>query len=110
MWLMLQQEDPDDYVVATGETYSVREFLDIVFGHVGVQNWEDHVVIDPRFYRAAEVDYLLGIPTKAKEKLSWNRKISFKDLATRMVDYDVEKARLQRPSLQTIQKCCSKKR
>ena len=102
MWLMLQQDEPDDYVVATGETYSVREFLDIAFGHIGISDWGDHVVIDPKFYRAAEVDYLLGIPTKAENKLGWVRKVSFKDLATRMVDYDVKKARLQRSGLQAV--------
>ena len=103
MWLMLQQEEPDDYVVATGETYSVRQFLDAAFSHVGIDDWDKHVVIDPEFYRAAEVDYLLGIPKKAEQKLGWNRKVSFKELATRMVDYDVKKARLQRSCLQEIQ-------
>jgi GDPmannose 4,6-dehydratase len=89
-------------VVATGETYSVREFLDIAFGHIGISDWDDHVVIDPKFYRAAEVDYLLGIPAKAEDKLGWVRKVSFKDLATRMVEYDVKKARLQRSSIQAV--------
>ena len=103
MWLMLQQEEPDDYVVATGETYSVRQFLDAAFSHVGIDDWDKYVVIDPEFYRAAEVDYLLGIPKKAEQKLGWNRKVSFKELATRMVDYDVKKARLQRSCLQEIQ-------
>tara|TARA_R100000008_G_scaffold34400_1_gene19446 strand:+ start:3111 stop:4265 length:1155 start_codon:yes stop_codon:yes gene_type:complete len=102
MWLMLQQEDPDDYVVATGKTASVREFLDLAFGFIGVSDWEKYVVIDPKFYRAAEVDYLLGIPDKAKEKLNWRPKIDLKLLAERMVDYDVKKERLQRSSLQTL--------
>ena len=109
MWLMLQQEDPDDYVIATGETYTVRDFLDAAFSYVGIDNWEDYVVIDPKFYRPAEVDYLLGIPAKAEEELGWNRKISFQQLAERMVHHDVEEARLLRPGLQTIQKCCSEK-
>lgn len=109
MWLMLQQEDPDDYVIATGETYTVRDFLDAAFSYVGIDNWEDYVVIDPKFYRPAEVDYLLGIPVKAEEELGWNRKISFQQLAERMVHHDVEEARLLRPGLQTIQKCCSEK-
>ena len=109
MWLMLQQEDPEDYVIATGETYTVRDFLDAAFSYVGIDNWENYVVIDPKFYRPAEVDYLLGIPAKAEEELGWNRKISFQQLAERMVHHDVEEARLLRPGLQTIQKCCSEK-
>lgn len=96
MWLMLQQDKPDDYVIGTGETHSVREFLDVAFNHIGVSDWESCVVIDPKFYRPAEVDYLLGIPKKAEKQLGWKRNITFEKLAERMVDYDVEKARLQR--------------
>ena len=110
MWLMLQQETPDDYVIATGETYTVRQFLDVAFARIGIENWDNYVVIDPEFYRPAEVDYLLGIPTKAEEKLGWERKISFTDLANRMVDHDVKEAGLQRPSVQEFSKCCTKKR
>ena len=88
MWLMLQQETPDDYVVATGETYSVRDFLDVAFARVGIDDWSNLVVIDPQFYRPAEVDHLLGIPAKAEDKLGWGRKVSFKDLVHRMVDSD----------------------
>ena len=110
MWLMLQQESPGDFVVATGETYSVGQFLDVVCNHVGIKDWTHHVVIDPKFYRAAEVDYLLGIPKKAETVLGWKRKISFTDLAIRMIENDVQKARLQRPSLQTVSECCTKKR
>ena len=88
MWLMLQQEEADDYVVATGETYSVRDFLDVAFAKVGIDDWSNLVVIDPRFYRPAEVDHLLGIPTKAENELGWERKVSFKDLVHRMVDSD----------------------
>ena len=88
MWLMLQQETPDDYVVATGETYSVRDFLDVAFARVGIDDWSNLVVIDPQFYRPAEVDHLLGIPTKAEKNLNWQRKVSFKDLVHRMVDSD----------------------
>ena len=88
MWLMLQQEEADDYVVATGETYSVRDFLDVAFAKVGIDDWSNLVVIDPQFYRPAEVDHLLGIPTKAEGKLGWERKVSFKDLVHRMVDSD----------------------
>jgi GDPmannose 4,6-dehydratase len=71
MWLMLQQDQPDDYVVATGETHSIREFLDIAFGHVNL-NWEDYVAFDPRYLRPAEVDILIGDPAKAKQQLQWN--------------------------------------
>ncbi|MBW5381157.1 GDP-mannose 4,6-dehydratase, partial [Brachyspira hampsonii] len=79
MWLMLQQEKADDYVIATGETHSVREFLDEAFGLVGL-DWKKYVEIDPRYYRPAEVDLLLGDPTKAKEKLGWKPKTTFKEL------------------------------
>lgn len=102
MWLMMQEDIPDDYVVATGETHSVREFLSAAFGAVDIDNWEDYVVIDPEFYRAAEVDYLLGVPSKAKTMLGWTPKISFNQLAETMVNSDVEEARLQRSSLQGI--------
>ena len=102
MWEMVQHETPNDYVVATGETYSVREFLDIAFKHIGIDDWEDFVVIDPEFYRPAEVDYLLGIPAKAKRVLGWEPQISFEQLVERMVDSDVEEERLQRPSLQRV--------
>jgi GDPmannose 4,6-dehydratase len=102
MWLMLQQETPDDYVVATGETYSVRDFLDAAFDVVEIDDWSNLVVIDPQFYRPAEVDHLLGIPTKAERDLGWERRVSFSDLAKRMVEHDVKEARLQRPSLQRI--------
>ena len=110
MWLMLQQEEPDDYVIATGETHSVREFLDAAFAKIGINNWDGYVIIDPEFYRPAEVDYLLGKPDKAMSKLGWSPKISFKQLAERMVDHDVKKTGLQRPSLQVIPQCCSQKR
>jgi GDPmannose 4,6-dehydratase len=88
MYLMLQQDSPDDFVVATGETYSVREFCEIAFGHVGL-NWEDHVVIDEAFYRPAEVDLLVGDPTKAHEVLGWKPEVGFQDLVTMMVDADL---------------------
>jgi len=102
MWEMVQHETPNDYVVATGETYSVRQFLDIAFRHIGIEDWQDLVVIDPEFYRPAEVDYLLGIPAKAKRILGWEPEISFQQLVERMVDSDVEEARLQRPDLQRL--------
>ncbi|WP_249023399.1 GDP-mannose 4,6-dehydratase [Brachyspira hampsonii] len=88
MWLMLQQEKADDYVIATGETHSVREFLDEAFGLVGL-DWKKYVEIDPRYYRPAEVDLLLGDPTKAKEKLGWKPKTTFKELVKIMLEYDL---------------------
>tara|TARA_R100001440_G_C2520410_1_gene118807 strand:+ start:633 stop:1661 length:1029 start_codon:yes stop_codon:yes gene_type:complete len=102
MWEMVQHETPNDYVVATGETHSVREFLDIAFKHIGVDDWDEFVVIDPEFYRPAEVDYLLGIPTKANRVLGWKPEISFQQLVERMVDSDVEAEGLQRPDLQRV--------
>jgi len=88
MWLMLQQEAPDDFVVATGRTTSVREMCHIAFAHVGLKH-EDYVVIDPRFYRPAEVDVLLGNPAKAKAKLGWSAKTDLTTLITMMVDADL---------------------
>ena len=88
MHLMLQQDQPDDYVVATGETHTVRRFCEIAFGHVGL-NWEEHVVLDERFVRPAEVDLLIGDPAKAKAKLGWTPEVSFEQLVTRMVDADL---------------------
>ena len=92
MWLMLQQEGPDDYVVATGETHSVRAFLDQVFGHLDL-DWKEYVEIDPRYYRPAEVDLLLGDAGKAKRELGWEPKVSFKELAKMMTDADWKRAR-----------------
>jgi GDP-D-mannose dehydratase len=89
MYLMMQQPQADDYVVATGETHSVREFVKIAFEHVGL-NWEEYVVVDPAFFRPAEVDLLIGDPTKAKTVLGWEPKISFDSLVKEMVDYDLE--------------------
>lgn len=88
MWLMLQQESPDDYVIATGETHSVREFVERAFETVGLK-YEDYVVTDPAFMRPAEVDILLGDPTKAKQKLGWEPKISFEELVRMMVEEDM---------------------
>lgn len=91
MWLMLQQDTPDDYVIATGETHSVREFCEIAFSHVGL-NYEDYVVVDPKFYRAAEVDLLLGDPGKAVSTLGWQpQKTTFEELVKLMVDSDMER-------------------
>ncbi|HEG42712.1 MAG TPA: GDP-mannose 4,6-dehydratase [Phycisphaerales bacterium] len=91
MWLMLQQEKPDDYIVATGETHSVKEFLEVVFGSLDL-NWQDYVEIDPRYYRPTEVDLLLGDAAKAKKVLDWEPKITFKDLAVMMTDADMKNA------------------
>jgi len=91
MWLMLQQEQPDDYVVATGEAHSVEEFLDEVFGRLSL-DWHAYVKIDPRFFRPAEVDYLLGDASKARAKLGWKPRITFKELARIMTEYDLELA------------------
>ena len=90
MWLMLQQEQADDYVIATGETHSVREFCEIAFKHAGL-NYEDYVEIEPRFLRPAEVDLLLGEPKKAINKLGWKLKTSFNELVAMMVDADLER-------------------
>jgi GDPmannose 4,6-dehydratase len=88
MWLMLQQDEPGDYVVASGETHSVRSFCEIAFAHAGLR-WEDHVVIDERFMRPAEVDLLIGDPSLAEKVLGWHRRTSFEDLVTMMVDADI---------------------
>jgi GDPmannose 4,6-dehydratase len=89
MWLMLQQDEPDDYVIATNETHSIREFLDVSFGHAGL-DWKKYVEIDPRYYRPTEVELLIGDYSKAKKKLGWEPKIRFVDLAKLMVDADVQ--------------------
>ena len=89
MWLMLQQDSPEDYVVASGETHSVRRFCEIAFGHAGLK-WEDHVKIDEKFMRPAEVDLLIGDPAKAEKVLGWERKVTFEDLVTMMVDADLQ--------------------
>ena len=89
MWRMLQQDEPDDYVLSTGETHPVREFCEIAFSHVGL-NYQDYVVVDEKFFRPAEVDLLIGDPTKAQTKLGWSLQTPFKDLVTMMVDADME--------------------
>jgi GDPmannose 4,6-dehydratase len=90
MWMMLQQEHADNYVVGTGETHSVREFCEIAFGHVGL-DYNKHVVLDERFYRPAEVDLLISDPTKARAKLGWEPNVNFKELVTMMVDADMKR-------------------
>jgi GDPmannose 4,6-dehydratase len=95
MWLMLQAEQPDDFVIATGEAYSVRDFLDIAAARLGI-DWEKHVEIDPRYYRPTEVDYLLGDASKAKARLGWEPQVSFEGLVTMMVDHDYSLAERER--------------
>src|SRR5262245_40693959 len=91
MWLMLQQDEPDDYVIATGETHSVQEFLDEAFGRVGL-DWKQYLEVDPRYHRPAEVDLLVGNATKAKTRLGWEPKTKFKELVRLMIDADVSLA------------------
>jgi len=90
MWMMLQQPAPDDYVIATGVSHSVEDLVDAAFSHVGL-NWRDHVVKDPRFLRPAEVDLLVGNPTKARVSLGWEPQVQFKELVHMMVDADLER-------------------
>jgi GDPmannose 4,6-dehydratase len=92
MWIMLQQDHPDDYVIATGESHSVREFLDVAAAHCGLA-WERYVEIDERYFRPTEVDYLMGDATKARQRLGWAPKASFTELVHLMVDHDLELAR-----------------
>ncbi len=102
MWLMLQQDEPEDYVIATGETHSVREFVEEAFGYVGL-DWQDYVVQDPRFYRPAEVDLLVGDPSKAGEKLGWEPAVDFRQLVRIMVDADLEALRREQKALKAQQ-------
>jgi GDPmannose 4,6-dehydratase len=96
MWLMLQQDQPEDYVIATGETHSVREFLDVAFGHLSL-DWRQYVKVDPKYYRPTEVDLLIGDAGKAKRQLHWEPRVRFKELATMMVEADLaaERERLE---------------
>ena len=89
MWLMLQQDTPDDYVIATNETHSVERLVDIAFSHLDL-NWRDYIVQDPEFMRPAEVDLLIGNPEKASRVLGWEPTVSFEQLVTMMVDADLE--------------------
>ena len=90
MWRMLQQPEADDYVIATGETHSIREYLELAFGAVGITDWEPYVKQDPRFMRPAEVDSLIGDPSKAKNVLGWTPTVSFPELVTMMVENDLK--------------------
>ena len=91
IWLMMQNDQPEDFVIATGETHSIREFLDVAFDEIGISNWEPYVGQDPRFMRPAEVDVLRGNPTQAKVMLGWEIKTTFKDLVKKMVKKDLER-------------------
>lgn len=97
MWLMLQQENPDDYVIATGETHSIKEFLDIAFKYVNL-DWNDYVAFDPRYLRPTEVELLIGDPTKAKQKLGWQPSVTFEELVKLMVDADLAAVGLTSPN------------
>ena len=97
MWMMLQKEQPDDYVIATGETHSIKEFLDVAFNYVNL-DWNDYVAFDPRYLRPAEVDLLIGDPTKAKQKLGWQPSVTFEGLVKLMVDADLAALGLPSPN------------
>jgi GDPmannose 4,6-dehydratase len=100
MWLMMQQDEPDDYVIATGETHTVRDLLALAFGYLEL-DWKKYVEIVPRYYRPTEVDYLVGDASKAKKKLGWEPKVSFADLIKMMVDADLEAERLKLEGVQS---------
>jgi GDPmannose 4,6-dehydratase len=95
MWRMLQQPTPQDYVVGTGQTHSVRDLVEAAFSHVGL-NWQDHVATDPKFMRPAEVDLLLADPSKARQELNWSPKVGFRELIAMMVDADLERLSARR--------------
>jgi GDPmannose 4,6-dehydratase len=98
MWLMLQQDEPDDYVIGTGETHSVKEFLELAFAHAGL-DWREHVREDPRYFRPAEVDLLLADPSKAMKKLGWKPRVTFRELVARMVESDLALAARERRAM-----------
>jgi GDPmannose 4,6-dehydratase len=93
MWLMLQQDKPDDYVIATGVSYAVRDFVDIAFNYVGIPNWEKFVRSDPKYFRPAEVDFLQGDASKAKRLLDWSLTVSFEELVHEMIDHEIKHAK-----------------
>jgi GDPmannose 4,6-dehydratase len=95
MWMMLQHDVPDDFVVATGESYSVRDFAEATFSHLGM-DYREYVEIEPRYFRPAEVDHLRGDPTKTRQKLGWTPKVTFKELVRMMADHDLELARQEK--------------
>ncbi len=102
MWLMLQQDTPEDYVIATGESHSVAEFAQAAFRRVGIEDWERYVVVDQQFMRPAEVDYLLGDATKARRQLGWQPRVTFEDLVAMMVDADLERVAAERRLLHPV--------
>jgi GDPmannose 4,6-dehydratase len=108
MWLMLQQEEPDDYVVATGESHSVEEFLEEAFGYAGL-NWRDYVEVDPRYFRPTEVEFLQGDASKAKRKLNWEPKVKFKELVRIMVDADLRNLEEMKQCQDVIRKLSNNK-
>jgi len=97
MWLMLQQDEPDDYVVGTGSTHSVRELCEVAFDYLDL-DWQDHVVVDPRFLRPADVDFLVADATKARTKLGWEPTVTFEELIQMMIDADLEALKKERPN------------
>lgn len=97
MWLMLQQDEPEDFVISTGETHSIEELVEIAFTHAGLE-WKDYVVIDPKFVRPAEVDLLMGDSSKARDKLKWQPKVKFEELIRIMVDFDIKRHEAQEHS------------
>jgi GDPmannose 4,6-dehydratase len=104
MWMMLQMDEPDDYVIATGVAHSVRDFLDAAFAHIGVKDWSGLVRVDPQFFRPAEVEYLCGYPEKALDELGWEPEVTFEQLVGRMVDHDQKKA-IAEKTLQQSSRC-----
>ena len=92
MYLIMQQENPEDYVISTGVTHSIRDLLDVAFKQIDIYNWEQYIVIDPQFYRPAEVEYLLGIPDKAKQQLEWEPQVTFEQLIKTMVEHDINES------------------
>tara|TARA_R100000008_G_C3560951_1_gene156119 strand:+ start:162 stop:1265 length:1104 start_codon:yes stop_codon:yes gene_type:complete len=92
MYLIMQQEHPEDYVISTGKTHSIRELLDIAFKQIDIYDWDKYIVIDPKYYRPAEVEYLLGVPDKAKETLDWEPQVNFEELVKIMVEYDINES------------------
>ena len=89
MWMMLQQDEPDDYVIATGKDYTIREFLNYAFQHIGITDWSKYIKYDERYMRPAEVAVLCGDCTKAKDKLGWKPKTSFTEMVSKMVTNDI---------------------
>jgi GDPmannose 4,6-dehydratase len=105
MWMVVQQDVPDDYVIATGNTYSVRNFLERAFNEIGISDFTPYIVIDPKFYRPSEVEFLRGRPTKAMDTLGWKPEVSFDELVHRMVWGDINGSETQEKKA-----CCSKEK